>query len=262
MDFESHGIEDIRSKIDLCRKHITSIKRKNFKGTAFDELMEKTFGSRYGLGLEGCSVVTQSPDVLRLLSFSAIEHVRRGVARNPFTPYEILLYLLKDKSLRIRRGILTYGKLEQEDFTFLSEKFHERGYMFCELDTSKYIQLIKLKGQLASWPLSQSICLLHNNHLGIDALNSIDIHSFDPFVEGALEFVLEQKRTKVSEVTNKTPSSERETMKPPSEVWGFPQAYMEPETVRETEAYQFEAIEEFILEQANQIDNLRQSPKP
>ena len=255
-------VEDITSKIELCRKNTSSIKRKTFRGTTFDALLEKNFGEHYDYFMQTCSVATESPNVLKLLSFSAIEDVRRGVARNSFTSYETLLYLLKDKSLMVRRGVLTYGKLEQDDFTFLSEKFHERGFLFCELNASKYIQLIKLKGELASWPLSQSICLLHNNHLGVDALNSIDIHSFEPFSPGALEFVLETKRTKVSEATNKTPPSEREAMKPPSEVWGFPQSYVEPEAVREAEKYHFESIEEFILEQANQIDNLRQSPKP
>ena len=201
--------------------------------------------------MQTCSVATESPNVLKLLSFSAIEDVRRGVARNPFTSYETLLYLLKDKSLMVRRGVLTYGKLEQEDFIVLPEKFHERGYLFCELDTSRYIQLIKLKGKLASWPLSQSICLLHNNHIEIDALNSIDIDSFEPFSPGARASVLEIKRIKISEVSSEIPIAQREAMKPPSEVWGFPQSYVEVADVREKDMYQFEAVEKFILQQVD-----------
>jgi hypothetical protein len=197
------GLEALNSRIKVARKTYTVLMR----GVRFDEDENEAF--------ELCALGTKNQKVLRLLACHPIEEVRRAVARNKETPYDTLLCLLKDKRADVVRDVLAFGKLEETDYVALSEKFVRDGSLFAKLDDSKYVRLIKLTGKLASWPKSQSICLLHNKHIGIDGLRAIDLNSFSPFEGDGLELLSDIIKNKMKEIIGKVPFAERQI--PPKE---------------------------------------------
>lgn len=195
----SKEAKELKSKIALSRKKFSAIRRK----ADFDVY-------RTGLLIEFARF-TKNSALLEVLACHPDNTVRDEVAYNQFSSYETLLGLLGDTDIEVIRTVLLFGKLKEEDFTVLSEKFFpkkERG-LFFKLNENEYLPLIKLKGKLARWNASQSFYLLHNKHLGITALNNLDINSFAPFRGNGLKILTKLRDTRITEVRNNLPVSKR-----------------------------------------------------
>ena len=148
---------------------------------------------------------SENARVLQVLACHPQQSIREAVALNPCATHETLYYLLTD-NVDVIRLVLSFGKLEQEDFYALAEKFSKEIYPNIELvnpisieDPSKYVQLIKPKKN-NRWVNSQSICLLHNHHVGLKAMKNIDIKSFSPFTDNGLNVLLDAKKTRIQEI--------------------------------------------------------------
>jgi len=148
---------------------------------------------------------SENARVLQVLTCHPQQSIREAVALNPSATYETLYYLLTD-NVDVIRLVLSFGKLEQEDFYALAEKFskeiypnNEIGYPINIEDPTKYAQLIKPRKN-NHWVNSQSICLLHNHHVGLKAMRNIDIKSFSPFVDDGLNVLLDAKKTRIQEI--------------------------------------------------------------
>ena len=148
---------------------------------------------------------SENARVLQVLACHPQQSIREAVALNPHTNYETLYYLLTD-NVDVIRLVLSFAKLEQEDFYTLAEKFSKEIYPNIELvnpiniaDPSKYVQLIKLEKN-NRWVNSQSICLLHNHHVGLKAMKNIDIKGFSPFTDNGLSILLDAKKTRIQEI--------------------------------------------------------------
>jgi len=198
MTILSKEATQLKSKIALSRKKFSALRKKaDFDALRTGPLIEF---ARY----------TKNSALLRLLACHPDNTVRDEVAYNQFSSYETLLGLLGDTDIDVIRTVLLYGKLE-EDFIVLSEKFFpekEKG-LFYKLNENQYLPLIKLKGRFARWNVSQSFYLLHNKHLGISALKSLDIDSFAPFRGNGLKILLKLRETRITEVSNNIPFSKR-----------------------------------------------------
>lgn len=150
---------------------------------------------------------SENPEVLQVLACHPQQSIREAVVLNPSTSYKTLHYLLTDNV--VVRLVLSYGKLEQEDFYVLAEKFgKEKKPEKAIEDSSNYVQLIKPTRKY-HWVNSQSICLLHNHHVGLKAMKNIDIRSFAPFSGNDLNILLDAKKTRIQEIKDNVDLSER-----------------------------------------------------
>ena len=151
---------------------------------------------------------SENPKVLQVLACHPQQSLREAVVLNPSTSYETLHYLLTD-NVDVILLVLSYGKLEQEDFYVLAEKFGKEIYPNKRIeDPSNYVQLIKPKATY-HWANSQSICLLHNHHVGLKAMKNIDIRSFAPFTGNGLNILLDAKKTRIQEIKDNVNVFER-----------------------------------------------------
>ena len=194
------------SKIDLINKLKSKIKEAKVASThlkkyaCFDK-----FSSSMMLYLAQWS---ENPKVLQVLACHPQQSIREAVVLNPSTSYETLHYLLTD-NVDVIRLVLSYGKLEQEDFYVLAVKFGKEKKPEKSIeDSSNYVQLIK-PTMKHHWANSQSICLLHNHHVGLKALKNIDIRSFEPFTGNGLNILLNAKKTRIQEIKDNVDVSER-----------------------------------------------------
>jgi len=150
---------------------------------------------------------SENPKVLQVLACHPQQSIREAVVLNPSTSYKTLHYLLTDNV--VVRFVLSFGKLEQEDFYVLAEKFgKEKKPEKAIEDSSNYVQLIKPTRKY-HWVNSQSICLLHNHHVGLKAMKNIDIRSFSPFTGNGLNLLLDAKKTRIQEIKDNVDLSER-----------------------------------------------------
>ena len=250
---DSAAGDNLRLKITLSRKSLSTLKRKTY------------FGEHWDLDLERCASTTKNADVLKLLACHPVESVRKNVAQNQCSPYETLLYLLKDAKVDVIRQVLAFGKLKQDDFLSLAEKFFDKSKrdLFAKLDDTKYLRLIKLTGNLASWPKSQSICLIHNKHIGIDAIKNIDINSFEPFRDGGLEMLLQLKNTKIIEVKNNIPFEERQLPPEKTLPWNlhFSHEHRRLDRGKDEETAKSVSAERFLIEQIDKYNHYSNSKK-
>lgn len=151
---------------------------------------------------------SENSEILKILACHPDQTIKEAIIQNPFTACETLYYFLTFRNKDFIRMVLSYGKLEQEDFFVLAEKFDDSSGKKNE-DVSKYLQLIKptSKGQ---WANSQSICLLHNHHVGLKAMKNINIRGFEPFTgDGTLKKLLEVKNKRIQEIKDNVNVSQR-----------------------------------------------------
>ncbi len=163
-------IDNFKLKISDANKKFSHVKKYAY----FDKYDEYVF--KY------LAEWSENPKVLEFLACHPSKEIRQTIIHNPFTSYESLLYLLNDKNTDVIRHVLSYGRLEQFDFYVLSEKFHPDKDITGKKyeDFSKYLKLIK-PTLIQHWVNSQSICLLHNHHVGLKAIQNINISDFRPF---------------------------------------------------------------------------------
>lgn len=181
-------INNLKSKIKDAKKTFTHLKKYVF----FDK-----YSPSMMLYLAQWS---ENPKAIQVLACHPDDSIREAITHNPFTSYETLLYLLTDKNKDIIRTVLSFGKLEQEDFHVLSVKFSKDvNYYKKNEDTSRYLQLLKPTSKY-QWANSQSICLLHNHHVGLKAMENIDIKSFEPFHGDDLNKLLQVKDNRIEEI--------------------------------------------------------------
>ena len=180
-------VTELRKKISRVRRAFSKERRKAY------------FGQNDEFDLRYCAFATQNPEVLRTLAFHSEERVKIAVACNQNTSYETLLYLLNDRFSDVRRAVMIFGRLEEEDFIALAERFHDERSYHWKLDADSYVQIIKLRGSLASWTASQSRCLLLNKHNNVKGIRSIKLEKFSPWREGALRFLKEVKKERILE---------------------------------------------------------------
>ena len=180
-------INNLNSKINEAKAAATNLKKYAY----FDK-----FSSSMMLYL---AQWTENAKVLQVLACNPEQSIREAVVLNPSTSYETLYYLLTD-NVDVIRLVLSFGKLEQEDFYVLSEKFSKEIDPRERIeDPSNYLQLIKPRKK-SHWVNSQSICLLHNHHIGLKAMKNIDIEGFSPFTNDGLNVLLDAKKIRIQEI--------------------------------------------------------------
>ena len=188
-------LDNLKLKIGHAKNHFKNLK----KHVYFDK-----YSHHMMLYLAQWS---ENPEVLQVLACHPGEDIREAIIHNPFTTYETLYYFLTDKNKNFIRMVLSFGKLEQEDFLILAEKFEDGSGKKNE-DANKYLQLLKPSSK-GHWANSQSICLLHNHHLGLKAMENINISAFRPFINDGFNELRKVKDKRIQEIKDNIHVSQR-----------------------------------------------------
>lgn len=182
------AVARLKEKTTAAQRHFRALK----KNTYFAQIPE--------LDLKALAYRATSAKVCEILACHRDEEVRIGVAMNPQTSYNTLLFLLTDKDKEVSRRVMSWGKLKPADFVALAESFAEGidpdGWP--TLIPTGYFQITKINLRFKRcWIDSQSYRILHNPHIGQNGLRSIYINGFQPFKEDHYQELEAYKREKI-----------------------------------------------------------------
>jgi hypothetical protein len=161
----------MNENVMVLKKKVSAAVRK------YNKLGRSLYWAQFGDGdFEELAKRTNKVDVLTALSTLTHTPTRIAVAQNPFTPYEVQLYLLGCKDVDVVYAVLLFAKLEESDFLALIEQFERGVYGY---DATKFLQLIDSFNHWGyRFRLSQSHTLIFNPHISNKVFRSIKVRQF------------------------------------------------------------------------------------